>query len=158
VAGAWIGGTIDTTGAVAAAGEMAGKEALGPAMIVKMSQNAFIGIAAFLLAIWFSAKRAVKTELNMVKEVWGRFPKFILAFMAASILFSLFPGEISKPLISITKPVKVWLFTIAFVCVGLDTRFKELITMGAGRPALAFVMAQSFNILLTLIVASLLWG
>ena len=40
VAGAWIGGNIDTTAAVAAAGAIAGEDALQIATIVKTTQNA----------------------------------------------------------------------------------------------------------------------
>ncbi len=54
VAGAWIGGTIDTTGAVVAAGQIAGPLAMGVAVVVKMAQNVLIGAAAFLLALWFT--------------------------------------------------------------------------------------------------------
>ncbi len=39
VTGAWIGGTIDTTGAVVAAGTLAGDVALKTSTIVKFSQN-----------------------------------------------------------------------------------------------------------------------
>jgi uncharacterized membrane protein YadS len=56
VAGAWIGGTIDTTGAVVAAGAVAGPEAMAVAVVVKMAQNVLIGLVAFLLAIWFAFK------------------------------------------------------------------------------------------------------
>jgi Amt family ammonium transporter len=52
--GAWLGGTIDTTGAVVAAGAIAGPEAMSVAVVVKMAQNVLIGAAAFLLAIWFT--------------------------------------------------------------------------------------------------------
>src|SRR5690606_31894672 len=44
VAGAWIGGNIDTTAAVAAAGAIAGEESLQIATIVKTTQNALIGV------------------------------------------------------------------------------------------------------------------
>ncbi len=56
VAGAWLGGTIDTTGAVVAAGAIAGPQALQVAVVVKMAQNVLIGFAAFFLAIWFTFK------------------------------------------------------------------------------------------------------
>ena len=56
VAGAWLGGTIDTTGAVVAAGAIAGPEAMSVAVVVKMAQNVLIGLAAFLLALWFAFK------------------------------------------------------------------------------------------------------
>jgi uncharacterized membrane protein YadS len=41
VTGAWLGGTIDTTGAVVGAGTIAGEIGLKYATIVKFSQNVF---------------------------------------------------------------------------------------------------------------------
>ena len=46
VAGAWMGGTIDTTGAVVASGALLGETAEQTAIIVKSSQNVLLGIAA----------------------------------------------------------------------------------------------------------------
>ena len=57
VAGAWLGGTLDTSAAVAAAGEMVSEEARDAAVVVKLSQNALIGIAAFVLTIWWASGR-----------------------------------------------------------------------------------------------------
>ena len=46
--GAWIGGNIDTTAAVTAAGTIAGEEPLQIATIVKVTQNALLGVVAVL--------------------------------------------------------------------------------------------------------------
>ena len=51
--GAWLGGTIDSTGAVAAAGAMLGDRALEVAATVKMIQNILIGVTAFCVAIYW---------------------------------------------------------------------------------------------------------
>ncbi len=51
VGGAWIGGTIDATGAVAVAGGILGQEALEVATTVKMIQNILIGVIAFGVAV-----------------------------------------------------------------------------------------------------------
>jgi hypothetical protein len=44
VAGAWVGGNIDTTAAVSAAGAIVGEQALQMATIVKTTQNALLGV------------------------------------------------------------------------------------------------------------------
>ena len=49
--GAWLGGTIDTTGAVVAAGAIAGPQAMSVAVVVKMAQNVLIGAAAGVLCV-----------------------------------------------------------------------------------------------------------
>jgi uncharacterized integral membrane protein (TIGR00698 family) len=159
VAGAWIGGTIDTTGAVVAAGAIAGEAAMSVAVVVKMAQNVLIGFAAFFLAIWFTFKGQTVGQKPSLMEIWFRFPKFVVGFIIASIVFSFFMTEASaKAVTSVTAGLRGWWFTMAFLCIGLETKFKELIAMGGGRPAAAFLIAQAFNILWTLLFAYLIFG
>ncbi len=157
VAGAWIGGTIDTTGAVVAAGAIAGPEAMSVAVVVKMAQNVLIGAAAFLLAIWFVFKGKEAGQKPSAAEIWFRFPKFVVGFIVASIIFSFFVSN-PGPITSITAGLRGWWFTLAFLCIGLDTKFKDLVAMGGGRPAAAFLIAQAFNIVWTLIFAYIIFG
>lgn len=56
-----------------------------------------------------------------------------------------------------SKPAVDW-FALAFTSIGLETRFIELFKMGGGRPAIAFIGAQTFNVIWTLILAYLLFG
>ena len=51
--GAWIGGTIDATGAVAAAGAFLSDKALYVAATVKLIQNILIGVIAFAVALYW---------------------------------------------------------------------------------------------------------
>jgi hypothetical protein len=51
----------------------------------------------------------------------------------------------------------VW-FALAFTSIGLETRFGDLVTTEGGRPALAFLGGQAFNVVWTLILAYLLFG
>ena len=51
----------------------------------------------------------------------------------------------------------VW-FALAFTSIGLETRFKELVGMQGGRLAAAFIIAQAYNVISTLILAYLLFG
>jgi uncharacterized membrane protein YadS len=158
VAGAWIGGTIDTTGAVVAAGQIAGPKAMAVAVVVKMTQNVLIGAAAFLLALWFVFKRKEAGQKPGAAEIWFRFPKFVVGFIIASIVFSLMPEASAKAVTGVTAGIRSWWFTLAFLCIGLDTKFKDLVAMGGGRPAVAFLIAQAFNILWTLLLAYLIFG
>src|SRR5687768_18098725 len=50
VTGAWLGGTIDTTGAVVASGTLEGETALKINNIVKFSQKVLLGIEAFAIS------------------------------------------------------------------------------------------------------------
>jgi uncharacterized integral membrane protein (TIGR00698 family) len=159
VTGAWIGGTIDTTGAVVAAGQIAGPIAMGVAVVVKMAQNVLIGAAAFLLALWFTLKGKEGAEKPGALEIWFRFPKFVVGFIVASLVFSFFMSEASaKAVTGTTAGIRGWLFTLAFLCIGLDTKVKDLVSVGGGKPAAAFLIAQGFNIIWTLIFAYLIFG
>ena len=88
--GAWIGGTIDSTGAVAAAGGMLGDTALAVAATVKMIQNILIGFVAFGVAVYWVTvvERSADAPRPSLLEIWRRFPKFVLGFLAASLVFS----------------------------------------------------------------------
>ena len=163
--GAWMGGTIDSTGAVVAAGSMLGDNAEKVAAVVKMIQNVLIGVVAFVVAIYWVTK--VECEEGAPKpnamEIWRRFPKFVLGFVAASILFSfivvpatggdfkIVEASYIKP---ITKTLRGWFFCLAFASIGLQSNFKDLASrMEGGKPMILYVIGQSFNLILTLLVA-----
>ena len=162
--GAWIGGTVDATGAVAAAGAFVGPKAMQVAATVKMIQNVLIGVTAFFVAIYFTTKvDAGVGERVGVMEIWHRFPKFVIGFMLASIFFSMLSsdlgGDFAKMLVDngtnkVANPLRGWFFALAFVSIGLTTNFRELGKyFKGGKPVILYVCGQSFNILLTLLMA-----
>jgi uncharacterized membrane protein YadS len=159
VAGAWLGGTLDTSASVVAAGALISDAAMKTGVIVKFSQNALIGVAAFVLVVWWAWKSKEKAGKADAGIIWERFPKFVLGFIAASIVFSFFlPAETVAGTRSALGEFRTWWFALAFVSVGLETRFVDLATLDGGRPALAFVAAQALNVLWTLLLAWLLFG
>ncbi len=164
VVGAWIGGTIDTTPAVVAAGSIYGEVAMKVASIVKVSQNMMIGLVAFALALYWALRVERRPEERPRPiEIWFRFPKFIVGFMAASLIFSLILVPTVgytpvKGVLSLTKEVRAWLFTMAFISIGLKTRFGELVRVGAGRPLLVFLAASLADMALSLASAYLFFG
>jgi uncharacterized integral membrane protein (TIGR00698 family) len=150
-AGAWLGGVIDNTGAVIAAGEILrnaqgepSKAAVDAAAMVKMAQNVMIGIVAFLMAIWatlsLDRKDDPTSERPSFMEVWYRFPKFVIGFMVASLVVSFIvepamSAKAAKAVGGICKSYRSWFFAMCFVAIGLETNFKELVSVGGGRPA-----------------------
>jgi uncharacterized integral membrane protein (TIGR00698 family) len=161
VAGAWLGGTLDTSATVVAAGALISDAAMKTGVIVKLSQNALIGVAAFILVVWWAYKaRATTTgEKPSAAIIWERFPKFVLGFLVASAVFSFFlPQDMVAGTRSTLGELRTWWFALAFVCIGLETRFVDLATMEGGRPALAFLGAQAVNVIWTLILAYLIFG
>ncbi len=76
VAGAWLGGTLDTSASVVAAGALISEAAMKTGVIVKFSQNALIGVAAFMLAIWWAFRLgAASGERPSAGVIWERFPE-----------------------------------------------------------------------------------
>lgn len=163
VGGAWIGGTVDSTGAVVLAGNALGELAGQVAALVKMIQNILIGFVAFAVAIFFTTKvdKASGTTVG-ASEIWHRFPKFILGFIGASLIFSfVFQGTIGvEPTASILSDLKefqTWCFALAFTCIGLETNFKEMSEQfQGGKPFVLYIIGQTFNLVLTFVVAWIL--
>lgn len=167
--GAWIGGTIDATGAVVAAGAFLGDKALNVAATIKMIQNVLIGIIAFGVAFYWATKVENNGKVKIgISEIWLRFPKFIIGFLGASIAFSILyvilSDEISYAFIDhgiirgFTKDVRGWLFCLAFVSIGLSVNFKELKHhFTGGKPLILYVCGQTLNLILTLLMAYLMF-
>lgn len=161
VGGAWLGGTLDTSATVVAAGALVSDAAMKVGVIVKFAQNALIGVAAFILVVWWTVKAGAAPggEKPSAGIIWDRFPKFVLGFIVASALFSfIIPADMVSGTKGAFGQFRTWWFAMAFLCIGLETRFGDLLTMEGGRPALAFITAQIFNIFFTLGMAYLIFG
>jgi len=163
VTGAWLGGTIDTTGAVVASGTLVGETALKVSTIVKFSQNVLLGLAAFAISVYWTYTNKSQPTVEVAKPtlsvVWERFPKFVIGFIAASILFSFFisPSAINNVKESLKSIQTLW-FVLAFTSIGLETKFSDLFNSTSQKPLYAFLLAQAFNIVITLILAYFLFG
>ena len=162
VTGAWLGGTIDTTGAVIASGTMIGEEALKISTIVKFSQNVLLGLAAFAISVYWTYSNNQSETAKETKPtlgiIWERFPKFVIGFIAASVLFSFFVS--SEKIDAVKGGLKsiqgLW-FALAFTSIGLETKFSDLFNNEGKKPLYAFLIAQLFNIFVTLVIAYFLF-
>jgi uncharacterized membrane protein YadS len=164
VAGAWIGGNIDTTAAVTAAGSIVGDDALKVAAIVKQTQNALMGVVAFLLTVYFvyRVERTPGASVGLA-TLWERFPKFILGFVAASAIGTWFIGTAADQaaagatLAIAGTALRTWFFILAFLCIGLDFKLASIREAGA-RPILVFSAATVLNLALALVLASTIFA
>jgi uncharacterized membrane protein YadS len=87
----------------------------------------------------------------------------VLGFVAASLLFSFIVipahhGNVeiveSSYIGPVTKVLRGWFFCLAFIAIGLESNFKDLAAqMERGKPMILYVVGQSFNLILTLVVA-----
>ena len=167
--GAWMGGTIDATGAVAAAGAFLSDRALYVAATIKMIQNVLIGVIAFCVAVYWCARvECAPGQKVPAIEIWHRFPKFVLGFIAASIIFSLMDQSMGKDVSyalvdhgairGMSKIFRGWFFCLAFVSIGLATNFRELKEhFKGGKPLILYVCGQTLNLILTLLMAYIMF-
>ena len=168
MAGAWIGGNIDTTAAVSAAGAIAGEQALQLATIVKTTQNALLGVVAVALTAYFAVRveRSATSALDdsarpSAAQLWERFPKFVLGFLAASVIGTLYVAAVgaaaAKPVIATVNDLRTLFLILAFVSIGLEFRVAPLREAG-WRPVGVFAGATVVNLLVGLLLATLLFS
>ncbi len=159
VAGAWMGGTIDTTGAVVASGALLGETAEQTAVIVKSSQNVLLGLAAFVISLYWSYRGREGQEKPSAGVIWDRFPKFVGVRRSLAPVQPLLRRRRS-PLHGARhgEEFQQHAFSIAFVCIGLETCFSRFSSKENRNALWAFLSAQTFNIVVTFIVAFLLFG
>ncbi len=173
VTGAWIGGNIDTTAAVTAAGAVAGEQPLQIASIVKVTQNALLGIVAVLLTLYFSFKVAPAAaqsasgtgarrlgDRRSLAMLWERFPKFVLGFLLASIVATVLaeslPEAVLEPRLDAAKELQTWALTLAFVSIGLEFNASSIKETG-WKPIVVFAAATLVNLVVGLGLALLLF-
>ncbi len=163
VTGAWLGGNIDTTAAVTAAGTIAGEEPLQIASVVKPTQNALIGFVAVGLTAWFAFKveRDPDGERPRAIELWHRFPKFVIGFVTASVIATLYLEGASEARTeefeTVVKGLRDYALILAFVSIGLEFKVSSLREAG-WRPIGVFAAATVVNIVLALALASVLFA
>ena len=161
--GALIGGTVDSTGAVAVAGSVLGGDGEKAAVLVKMIQNILIGFIAFFVALFFATRVDRQNGRKVgAGEIWTRFPKFIIGFFVASLVASfviqpLFGADQVSAVNKVLDQYKNWCFVLAFTSIGLDTNFKEIAKqMQGGKVLWLYIVGQVFNIALTFFAVWLL--
>jgi len=182
VGGAWIGTSefADAAGLAAAQsyGGLAGPttgisgtaaQALTSYTLIKViGRDVWIGIWAFVLAL-VSVTRWERDESGRrpdSKQIWWRFPKFVIGFILASLLvtavvrhFSLADyNRLVKPgfVLPITA-LRTWAFTFSFLSIGLSTRLSDFAS-ARGRPFWAFTAGVVVNVVVGYILSVWVFG
>lgn len=172
VAGAWMGLAVKSDGGAIASGTLT--EALIYSKILavkgisyakdwvlmvttttKVFIDIFIGFWAFLLAVIWSIFPINKNSSNNVgiktgkvspKEIWNRFPKFIIGFLitlAAMFLLGITQPEVIKPAkegASQANAIRSIFFALCFFSIGLVTNVRKLWAEGMGRIVLVYAV------------------
>jgi uncharacterized integral membrane protein (TIGR00698 family) len=181
VAGAWIGTSefADAAGFAAAqtygnyAGQVPGiegtaEESIRAFTLMKViGRDIWIGIWAFIMALIATTQWEVKPGQKAdAGQIWWRFPKFVLGFLAASIIMTIIASQyteqdynnIVKPLlVGPVKTLRTWAFIFCFFSIGLTTRFRELAATGA-KPFWAFTSGVVVNVILGFILSTMVFA
>jgi uncharacterized membrane protein YadS len=184
VAAAWMGLAVKTDGAAVAAGGItqsliqakAAAEGinyqpgwmLAVTATVKVFIDVFIGVWAFILAyIWtnYVNPRAGADKAKAI-EIWRRFPKFILGFVATfaialALALGTQAGASGKLAAAIGEAnvLRVIFFTLTFFSIGVMSNFRKLWEDGLGKlAAVYFVSLFGFVIWVGFVVSWLFFA
>lgn len=173
--GAWVGSSefADAAGYAAADayGSMVGNKepAIKAFTLMKViGRDIWLGIWSFIFALiaclkWEKDESGARP--NAV-EIWWRFPKFVLGFLAASVIITVIasgysPDDFKKivepGLIKPIKDLRSWAFIFCFLSIGLTTRFRELASAGK-KPFWAFTIGVVINVVLGFVLSVLVLG
>ncbi len=183
VGGAWIGTSefADAAGLAAAQsyGSLAAhfpgappgeaERAIASFTLMKVvGRDVWIGIWALVLSVVAAARWDDIGIVNRTGpgEIWRRFPKFVLGFLAASVLLTMLAGRIGHAafihdatprLVAPIKNFRTEAFAFGFLAIGLTTRVRDLAGIG-GRPFAAFSVGVAVNLILGLVLSSVVFG
>jgi uncharacterized membrane protein YadS len=178
VAGAWIGTSefADAAGLAAAqtyggyAGSIPGIAGHADAAVTAFTlmkvigRDVWIGVWAFVLSL-IATTRWERTGIQSrtgAAEIWRRFPKFVLGFLIASASvtviargydYAAYKKEVLTGLVAPLQALRTWAFTFAFLSIGLTTRLREFVSVGA-RPFYAFTLGVIVNVVLGFILST----
>ncbi len=160
VAGAWLGGALDSSTALAATGTLVNDSAIQLGTAVKLAQNAVLAGGTLVLSLWWAIRPDARSGARPgIAAAWERFPPAVLGFLAAAGVFScLVPEDVVLAARNMLSWLQTVWFVLAFLCLGLETRARDLFSPGGGRAALVFVGAQIVSLGWGLILAHLLLG
>jgi len=180
-AGAWMALSVKTDGAAVASGGIT--EALilskaaaqgikyqpgwivGTAATVKVFIDIFIGVWAFVLAwIWTKHIDVHKGETVRVREIWDRFPKFVIGYVVTFLIILLIALTASAPTVAKVKAAmgeantfRGIFFVLTFFTIGVMSNFRKLWEEGIGRLAAVYLLALFGFVIWVGLIISLLF-
>jgi uncharacterized integral membrane protein (TIGR00698 family) len=147
--GIWTGLAVDNTAEATVTGALYGDVAGRFAILAKTARSAFIGFVVLGYAIYWASKGQANRVDRKALFLWQKFPKFILGFVAISVLAT--AGFFTTPQLKSLGNLSQWAFLPAFAGVGLRTRLRDLVNQG-WRPILVGVLGEIFIALVTLVM------
>jgi uncharacterized integral membrane protein (TIGR00698 family) len=145
--GMWAGLAVDNTAESVATGALYGQDAGRWAILAKTARSSFIGFVVLGYAVYWASKGQAAHVRNKPLFLWQKFPKFILGFLAISILAT--AGFFTKGQLGSLASLSQWVFLPAFAGVGLRTNMKDLVGQG-WRPLAVGILGEVFIAIITL--------
>ncbi len=145
--GLWAGLGVDNTAEAVATGNLYSDAAGKFAVLAKTTRNATIGFVVLGYAIYWAHRGSAQRVGNKAAFLWQKFPKFILGFLAISLLATL--GVFSKEQVTSLANLSRWAFLLTFAGVGLQTNFREMSKQGL-RPLIVGTLGEVVIAVLTL--------
>jgi uncharacterized integral membrane protein (TIGR00698 family) len=149
--GVWAGLSLFSTGPTAAAGFAVSETAGQWATVTKLVRNTFIGAIAVGYAVRRAHAAAGRTDAVVL---WYRFPKFLVGFLAVVAVVN--AGVLSEPARASVVTTSDWLFTLAFVGLGIDVSVHRIREAGLRPVALVGVHLLVVSALSLLVLRALL--
>jgi uncharacterized integral membrane protein (TIGR00698 family) len=128
VFGLWAGLGVDNTAEAVATGALYSDAAGKIAVLAKTARNATIGFIVLGYALYWAKKGLAKEIGNKASFLWNKFPKFVLGFLAISLLASAKAFDHNQ-LMSLAN-LSRWAFLFTFAGVGLKTNVREMLKQG----------------------------
>jgi uncharacterized membrane protein YadS len=165
VAGAWLGLSVKTDGAAVASGAIAESLILanaaaegvnyqkgwilGTTATVKVFIDVFIGVWAFLLAyIWTNYINVQAGDKAKGREIWERFPKFIIGYLLTFAIVLLMawgatPEHVGKIKFATGQAnvFRVIFFVLTFFSIGVLSNFRKLWQEGIGKLVAVYALS-----------------
>jgi uncharacterized integral membrane protein (TIGR00698 family) len=158
VFGLWAGLGVDNTAEATATGALYSDAAGKVAVLAKTARNAMIGFVVLGYAVYWAKRGQAEGVKNKAAFLWQKFPKFVLGFLAISLLVSF--HTFSKDQITSLANLSRWAFLLTFAGVGLRTNFRQMSKQGL-RPFIVgglgeiLIAALTFGLVLG---ANRIWG
>ena len=145
--GMWAGLAVDNTAESLVTGALYGEEAGRWTVLAKTARSGFIGFVVLAYAVYWSSRGLAPDVEHKGVFLWRKFPKFILGFLALSILTT--SGFFTHTQLTSLANLSRWAFLPAFAGVGLRTSLHDLTGQG-WRPLIVGILGEIFIALVTL--------
>ncbi|CAM9482010.1 unnamed protein product, partial [Ectocarpus fasciculatus] len=150
VVGAWIGGSIDSTGQVIASASLGSSDAmLETATIIKMVQNVIIGPVCLALTMYF--QKTLKLQI-----ILDKFPLFVAGFFITSLVINIIrlsevtTDHVADLTISNAWFTSEWVNLIGFAIIGLQIHVQSFVKNSSNHMILySYLCIQTVDVVTT---------